>query len=200
NSDDNILAVSCYSSYMDANSKKIIGGQYIGPTTIHEYFDRSRSGKLIFMLPPTLFKRNAAIRVGGYSQKGFPKDSMIRYQDLSEDLDLWARMSDLYAEGKYMITIPEVLFYYRKNTNTLSSSKESLIAMQNRIRYIKHNLKRRRKRQKDITFIEFMDSIDEKDRQKFYKKDISAYYYREAGFNYVNRNYIKFLSNITLSI
>lgn len=197
---ENCIVVSCYSSYMDSNGKKIIGGHYLGPISQDEFYHKAKNGKFILMPGIALFKREEAIRVGGYNQKGFPVDSKIRYQDLSEDLDLWARMSDLYTEDKYMITIPEVLFYYRKNTNTLSASKDSLIAMQNKIRYIKHNLKRRRKNLPNKTFIDFMDSIDEKDKQKFYKKDMSAYYYREAGFNYVNKKYLKFLWNMILSI
>ena len=32
---------------------------------------------------------------------------------------MWSRMSDFYKDGKVMITIPEVLFYYRKNTSSL---------------------------------------------------------------------------------
>lgn len=197
--DENTIAVSCYSSYIDSNSNKIKGGHYIGPTTKQDFFNRAESGKFILMPCTALFQREYAIKAGGYRMKGFG-DGSIRYQDLSEDLDLWSRMSDFYSENKVMLTIPEVLFYYRKNTNTLSASKDSLFAMQNKIRYIKFNLKRRRSGKLDIDFIDYMDSLSDKEKKQNYKKDISAYYYRKAGFLYVNKSYLKFISNMIRSI
>ena len=55
---------------------------------------------------------------------------------MSEDVDLWGRMSDFYKEGKYMITLPEVLFLYRKNTNSLSSGFKKAAKNNVRIRII----------------------------------------------------------------
>ena len=199
NEDKNTIAVSCYSSYIDSNSNKINGGHYIGPTTKQDFFNRAVSGKFILMPCTTLITREYAIKAGGYRINGFEKGK-IRYQDLSEDLDLWSRMSDFYIDNKIMLTSPEVLFYYRKNTHSLSASKDNLFAMQNKIRYIKFNLKRRRSGKLDIDFIDYMASLSDKEKQQNYKKDISAYYYRKAGFLYVNKSYLKFTSNIIRSI
>lgn len=189
---EDYIAVSCYSQYIDSNSNKIKGGQYIGPTQEESFFNRARKGKLIFMLPPTIFKTNTAIKAGGYRTKGF-ENGKIRYQDLSEDLDLWSRMSDFYADNKIMLTIPEVLFYYRKNTNTLSASKESLFAMQDKIRYIKFNLKRRRSGLEDINFTDYIETLTDKDKKRNLNKDTSAFYYRKAGFLFVNKSYLRFI-------
>lgn len=197
---DDFIAVSCYSKYIDMKGNKISGGQYIGPKSIEDFKFRAENGKLIFMLPPTLFKKEYASKCGGYRKDGFPKDSKIRYQDLSEDLDMWSRMSDFYKDGKIMITIPEVLFYYRKNTSSLSASKDSLIAMQTKIRFIKTNLKRRRNNKQDITFIEFLESLSLKEKFLNSLKDLSAFHYRKAGFLYVEKKYLGFLLNLFYSI
>lgn len=192
------IAVSCYSKYIDSHSEEIAGGQYIGPKNEEDFFQRAKDGKLTFMLPPTLFIREFAVQAGGYRLNGFPA-GRPRYQDLSEDLDLWSRMSDFYVEGKVMLTLPEVLFYYRKSTSSLSASKESLIAMQNKIRYIKSNLKRRRAGQEDLFFTDYMDAIPKLAKVKNYFKDLSAFYYRNAGFSYVKKSYITFVYFMTLS-
>ena len=197
---ENYIAVSCHSKYIDMKGNKISGGQYIGPKSEEDFKIRAEDGKLIFMLPPTLFKKNYALKAGGYRKDGFPKDSKTRYQDLSEDLDMWSRMSDFYKDGKIMITIPEVLFYYRKNTSSLSASKDSLIAMQTKIRFIKTNLKRRRNNKQDLTFIEFIESLSLKEKFLNSLKDLSAFYYRKAGFLYVDKKYLGFLLNLSYSI
>ena len=181
------------------NSNKIAGGQFIGPKNKEDFLRRAQDGKLIFMLPPTLFKREFAIEVGGYRLEGFSK-GRPRYQDLSEDMDLWSRMSDLYASGKVMLTIPEVLFYYRKNTSSLSASKESLIAMQNKLRYIKENLKRRRVGKEEVFFVDYMNSLRSLEKVKNHFKDTSAFYYRNAGFAYVEKSYLSFVYFMMISI
>ncbi|MCK5538099.1 MAG: glycosyltransferase family 2 protein [Bacteroidales bacterium] len=199
NENENNIAISCYSKYIDIRSNKIVGGQFIGPISKEYFLQRAEEGKLIFMLPPTLFKREFAIQAGGYRLEGFASGKP-RYQDLSEDLDMWSRMSDFYASGKIMLTIPEVLFYYRKNTSSLSASKDSLIAMQNKIRYIKQNLKRRRAGTEDLIFIDYIDSLTSSQKVKHYFKDTSAFYYRKAGFSYVAKSYISFIYFMTLSV
>lgn len=198
-SNENIMAVSCYSKYIDHDSNPIIGGQFIGPTTEMDFIASAKAGKLIFMLPPTLFKKDLAIRAGGYRVKGFPEGER-RYQDLSEDLDLWSRMSDFYCDGKVMLTIPKALFFYRKVTSSLSASKGSLVAMQDKIRFIKHNLKRRRRGAEDIDFVSYRASFSRKDKIGNYAKDMSAYHYREAGFLLVRRSYTRFIYHIIISV
>lgn len=199
NEDENNIAISCHSKYIDLNSNKIAGGHYIGPTSKEEFRYKAENGKLILIPNVTLFKPEFAIKAGGYRLDGFASGKP-RYQDLSEDLDLWSRMSDFYTSGKVMLTIPEVLFYYRKNTSSLSASKDSLIAMQHKIRYIKHNLKRRRIGEKDISFVDYMGSLTMAQKVKNYFKDTSAFYYRKAGFAYVEKSYLSFVYYVTLSI
>lgn len=197
-SDDNI-AVSCYSKYIDMNSNEIAGGHYIGPTSKEEFIYKAENGKLILIPNVTLFRKEFAVKAGGYRLKGFASGKP-RYQDLSEDLDLWSRMSDFYTSGKVMLTIPEVLFFYRKNTLSLSASKDSLTAMQNKIRYIKRNLKRRRAGKEDLLFVDYMDSLTLLEKVKNYFKDTSAFYYRNAGFSYVEKSYFSFIYYMFLSI
>jgi glycosyltransferase involved in cell wall biosynthesis len=199
NENKDYIAVSCYSKYIDTNSKKIAGGHYIGPTSEDEFRYKAQNGKLILIPNVTLFKLEFAIQAGGYRLDGFASRK-LRYQDLSEDLDMWSRMSDFYTSGKVMLTIPEVLFYYRKSTSSLSASKESLIAMQNKIRYIKRNLKRRRAGGGDLFFVDYMDSLTILEKIKNYFKDASAYYYRKAGFSYVEKSYIVFTYYMILSV
>lgn len=199
NESEYYIAISCHSKYIDINSNEIVGGQFIGPVSNDDFITRSKEGKLTFMLPPTLFKREYAIQVGGYRLEGFASGKP-RYQDLSEDMDLWSRMSDLYISGKVMLTIPEVLFYYRKNTSSLSASKENLIAMQNKMRYIKQNLKRRRMEKKDLLFLDYMGSLKLLEKVKNYFKDSSAFYYRNAGFSYVENSFLSFIYYMILSI
>ena len=194
------IAVSCHSKYIDLNGNNIVGGHFIGPETIEDFRFKAQNGKLILIPNVTLFKKDYALKCGGYRKDGFPKNSKTRYQDLSEDLDMWSRMSDFYKDGKIMITIPEVLFYYRKNTSSLSASKDNLIAMQTKIRFIKKNLKRRRSNQEDLTFIEFIESLSLKEKFLNSLKDLSAFHYRKAGFLYVEKKYLGFLLNLSYSV
>jgi hypothetical protein len=109
-------------------------------------------------------------------------------------------MSDFHTKyNSIILTIPEVLFYYRKITSSLSASKQSLVGMQNKIRYIKKNLKLRRAGKEEINFISYMESFTLYERIKYYFMDSSAYFYRKAGFLYVQKKYLGFLIYITLS-
>ena len=112
-SDDKLIAVGCYLQYIDLYGRRIKGGIFLGETTKDSFFQKARNGKLIFMASTSLYDREIALSVGGHNINGFPKGKP-RYQDLCEDLDLWTRMSDLYTEGKAIVVIPEVLYYYRK--------------------------------------------------------------------------------------
>jgi len=160
--------------------------------------EKAKKGKLILLPCSTIFRKEWAIRAGGYRLDHFPI-SDIRYQDLSEDLDLWSRMSDFYTEGKVMLAIPEVLFFYRKNVGSLSGSKEKLFAMQHKMRYIKFNLKRRRSGLSDIGFTAYLQNLRKAEKLKHFFKDSSAYYYRQAGFQYIKKSYIGFLYYMTRS-
>lgn len=197
--DKNCIAVSCQASYIDANGKKLPGGLFFKMPDANTFVERASEGKLIFMLPATMFRREYAVKAGGYRQTGFP-DGTLRYQDLSEDLDLWSRMSDFYIDGKYMVTLPKVLYYYRKRTSSLSAAKSTQFAMSLKIKFIKRNLNLRREGIEEMTFIEFLSNrtVWEKlrDKRQFY----SEYFYRKAAFAFTEHQYFKIALNLPVSI
>lgn len=158
-SDRDIMAVSCWSEYMDMSGKKLRGGLCIGPETKEEFMSVAARNKLVFLPIQTMFDRVAALRAGGFRLEGF-RDGKPRYRDFCEDLDLWTRMSDLYAEGRYMVTIPEALYSYRKGNSGLSANTAG---MSLKIRYVKANLLRRRSGRREMAFTEFMDGVTEKE-------------------------------------
>lgn len=92
--------------------------------------------------------------VGGYVIEGYPAGKP-RFQDFCEDLDLWTRMSDLYTQGKAIVVVPEILCKYRKGGGLSSNSFNMIIKM----RYTKCNLLRRRSGEKELTFIDFYNSL-----------------------------------------
>lgn len=185
----NCIAVSCYAQYISDNGKKLKGGMFMGTENPDEFIDRSKRGKLTFMVPATVFIRERAIKAGGYRKEGFPKGS-IRYEDLSEDLDLWSRMSDFAFQEESMIVVPKVLYYYRKRSNSLSAPKEKQYAMSLKIKYIKENLKRRRRNEEELTFIEYLDSLTSKEQKKYKRGFYAEYYYRKAAFAFVDKKFL----------
>ena len=123
--DQELMAVSSWLQFVDTNCNPIKGGLFIGDTTKKSFMERAKAAKRIFLPIQTMFDRECAIKVGGFCCAGFP-EGKPRYRDFCEDLDLWTRMSDLYAEGKYMLVLPEVLYLYRK-TDGLSSNHFNMI-------------------------------------------------------------------------
>lgn len=193
-SDTDLMAVGCHLAFIDKNGKKMGGGIFLGETTKEGFYDKASRKKLIFMQATAMYDREAALKVGGYNIDGFP-EGKPRYQDFCEDLDLWTRMSDLYTEGKAIIVIPEVLYKYRKGEGLSSNSFPMLIKM----KYVKQNLLRRRAGKKDLTFIEFMDSLSNKELQEL-KKDAKAADQLRIGYNSLRKgNLIKGISSIFIS-
>ena len=176
-SDGDLMAVGCYLDYMDKNGKKIGGGLYLGETTKESFIAKASKAKLIFMQPTAIYEREQSLRVGGYEIDGFP-DGKPRWRDYCEDLDLWTRMSDLYAEGKAIIVVPEVLCHYRKSTGLSSNSFNMMLKM----KYTKSNLKRRRRGESNQTFVEFYNSIPETEMAKIKKEASSADNLRNGAF------------------
>ena len=156
-SDKNLIAVSSWSQFIDAKNKKMRGGLFIGDTTKAQFLKRAQAAKRVYLPIQTMFDRAAAIRVGGFSLDGYP-DGKPRYRDFCEDLELWTRLSDLYAEGKYIIVLPEVLYLYRKSEGLSSSHFNMIIKME----YVKVNLRRRRKGMKELTFIDYYNSLSKR--------------------------------------
>ncbi|MCQ2377699.1 MAG: glycosyltransferase family 2 protein [Victivallaceae bacterium] len=198
--DDSLIAVSCYCNYMSANGKVLSGGIYLGPVTKEQFREKAAAGKQMFLLPPTLFRREYALRAGGYRQAEWFPEGRIRYEDMSEDVDLWSRMSDFFAEGKVIVTIPEVLFYYRKNTASLSTGFAKSRAMGQKLMYIKSNLRRRRAGLPEWKFSEFWESVGFWKKFHFERRNLGAYFFRQACFAWVNRRIFRCGGNLALGI
>lgn len=154
-SDPDLMAVGCYQSFMDSNGKKLNGGIFLGETAKEGFYEKAEHEKLIFMQPTAVYDRLIALSVGGHNIEGFP-EGKPRYQDLCEDLDLWTRMSDLYIDKKAIVVVPEILCRYRKHEKALSANSLGMLL---RMRHIKTNLKRRRRGEKEFTFIEFRNHL-----------------------------------------
>ena len=176
-SDKNLIAVSSWSQFIDAKNKKMSGGLFIGDTTKAQFLKRAQAAKRVYLPIQTMFDRAAAIRVGGFSLDGYP-DGKPRYRDFCEDLDLWTRLSDLYAEGKYIIVLPEVLYLYRKSEGLSSSHFNMIIKME----YVKVNLRRRRRGMKELTFIDYYNSLSKRELKRFQKDSHAADCLRNGVF------------------
>lgn len=185
--DENILGVSSHARYFSEEGD--LGVQRIGPASREAFFDLYSRNKLVFIPIVTLFHRTAALAVGGYRLGIMPNTQGIRYEDFSEDVDLWCRMSDLGAEGRYFITIPEPLFRYRKPAGSLSSRNVRL--MQLKMRWIKDCLLRRRAGKAERSLADFIASRSWPERMNDYREDAAAGFYKRAGFAYSNRDYFK---------
>ena len=185
--DEMILGASSYARYF--NEAGDLGIQRIGPVTKEAFFDLFKRNKLVFIPIVTLFHRADALAVGGYRLDIMPNDKGTRYEDFSEDVDLWCRMSDLGAQGRYFITIPEPLFRYRKPAGSLSS--RNLHLMQLKMRWIKDCLLHRRTGKAERSLADFIASRTWFERMNDYREDAAAGFYKRAGFAYSNRNYFK---------
>lgn len=169
-SDPDLMAVGCHLEYMDSKGKKVKGGIFLGETTKEGFYEKARKEKLIFMQPTAIYDRELALQVGGHNITGFP-EGKPRYQDYCEDLDLWTRMSDLYKDSKAIVVIPEILCRYRKHESAMSANSIGMIL---RMRHIKTNLKRRRRGERELTFVEFRAQLSEIEYKKLEKDAIAA--------------------------
>lgn len=195
-SDKDLIAVGCHLEYMDSNGKKINGGIFLGETTKEGFYKKAEIEKLIFMQPTAIYDREAALRVGGHNTTGFPAGKP-RYQDLCEDLDLWTRMSDLYREGKAIIVVPEILCRYRKHENAMSGNSIGMIL---RMRHIKKNLKLRRRGNKELSFIEFKESLTPAELNKLEGEAKAADELKQSYYALKKGKIFTFLSKLTISI
>lgn len=168
-SDHNIMAVTCWSKFIDSNGNTIGGGTYLGVKNITEFTQKASLGKLFFMPIHTMFDREIAINVGGFNTIGFP-EGKPRYQDYCEELDLWTRMSDRYDDGKYFTTIQETLYSYRKSDGLSSNHFNMIIKM----KYTKTNVLRRRTQLQDLTFIDFWNSLSTKEMKSIKTEAFAA--------------------------
>lgn len=194
-SDNDLMAVGCYLEYIDAKGKKIGGGLFLGEKDKESFCKKAANKKLIFMQPTAIYHRETALSVGGYVISGYP-EGKPRYQDFCEDLDLWTRMSDLYTQGKAIVVVPEVLCKYRKGGGLSSSSFNMIIKM----RYTKKNLLLRRSGEKELTFIEFYDSLTPKELKSLRRDAKAADALRNGVFYLKKKNLIKAIWEVTKSI
>ena len=193
--DSDLIGVSCWNDFIDAKGRRVHGGTFLGEKTKETFIEKASKRKLIFLPIHTMFDREYAIKVGSICIKGFP-EGKPRYQDFCEELDMWTRMSDYHTEGKAIITLPEVLYHYRK-TDGLSSNHFNMIL---KMRYTKLNLLRRRNGEKELTFIEFYESLSEKEIKKLKKDAKAADALRNGVFYLKRRNIFKAAWEISKSI
>lgn len=177
-SDEDLIAVGCHLEYMGSKGEKLTGGIYLGCKTKEEFYAKAQAGKLVFMQPTAMYDRLVALRVGGHNTEGFP-EGKPRYRDLCEDLDLWCRMSDLYTEGKAIVVVPRILCRYRKHESAMSTDSMGMLL---RMKHIKNNLRRRRRGETDLTFIEFRDSLTPKQLKAIRREAIAADSLRKGYF------------------
>ena len=194
-SDSQLMAVGCYLEYMNLDGKKTKGGIFIGETSKNGFYQKALKEKLIFMASTSIYNREVALSVGGHNIDGFP-EGKPRYQDLCEDLDLWTRMSDLYVDGKAIVVIPEVLYKYRKGDGISTGAYGMLL----RMRHIKTNLKRRRSGENELSFIDFQNSLSEKEITSLKKEATAVNSFRNAYYYLKKGNFLLFIKNIFISI
>ena len=193
--DKDLIGVSCWNDFIDFKGKKVHGGTFLGEKNKEAFIEKASKKKLIFLPIHTMFDREHAIKAGSICIKGFP-EGKPRYQDFCEELDLWTRMSDFYAEGKAIIALPEVLYHYRK-MDGLSSNHFNMIL---KMRYTKTNLLRRRNGEKELTFIEFYESLSEKEIKRLKRDALAADALRNGVFYLKRKNLIKGTLEIIKSI
>jgi glycosyltransferase involved in cell wall biosynthesis len=183
--DDARLGVSAFRIYFD--DTRDLGVQKIGPTSREAYNQLYSRNKLIFLSFPNLVRKADVLRAGGFRVDILPNATGIRYADFCEDLDLWCRMSDFSAEGRYFIALTEPLSKYRKPADSLST--KNLRQMQNKMRWIKDCLLSRRSAQPERSLADFLESRRRLDRILDWFADNGAELYKRAGFAYSHRNY-----------
>lgn len=184
--DDMRLGVSSYRIYFD--DERDLGVQKIGPTTREDYMRLYVGEKLIFLSNPNLVRKHDVLAVGGYRVDIMPNSEGIRHADFCEDLDMWCRMSDLSAVGRYFITLKEPLSRYRKPAGSMST--KNLKHMQNKMRWIKDCLRRRRAGMPARSLADFLSSRTVWQRLGDWRADSAAGFYKKAGFSYAKRNFI----------
>ena len=188
-SDEDLMAVGCYLEYMDSKGKKMRGGIFLGEKTKEGFYEKAEQGKLIFMQPTAIYDREVALSVGGHNMDGFP-EGKPRYRDYCEDLDLWVRMSDLYVERKAIVVVPKVLCRYRKHEQAMSANSEGMVL---RMRHIKTNVCRRRRGERDLTFMEYYDSLSVDELQQLKRDAVAADSLRNAVFYLYKWNVVMFV-------
>ena len=194
-SDEDLMVVGYFVEYINLKGDKIKGGIYLGDKTKNEFYERAEKGKLMFLTSTSMYDREVALSVGGHNMDGFP-EGKPRYRDYCEDLDLWTRMSDLYVKGKAIVVLPEVLYQYRKGDGMSVNSFNMVL----RMKHIKTNVRRRRRGERDLAFVEFYDSLSVEELQRLKQDAVAADSLRNAVFYLYKWNVVMFVWLILKSV
>tara|TARA_B100001094_G_C18195160_1_gene810284 strand:+ start:2445 stop:3425 length:981 start_codon:yes stop_codon:yes gene_type:complete len=193
-SDENCIQVGCYGDYIDEKGVllKVYGKIKFGPLNKEEFFVRAKKGKLFFSANVSMFSVHDAKKMNLY--EGLKHEfNGIRYQDYCEDLEAWSRLSLLYSQNKYMLTIPDVLYSYRKTTSSVSSSRDRMIY---RMAHIKNNLKLVKANKDEISFGDFMSNLTDKKIENLEKDVEAANSSQRLNNHLISRKYIKSLYEV----
>ncbi len=194
-SDKDLIGVSCWSQFINEKGEKVHGGTYLGEKEKAIFIEKARKKKLIFLPIHTMFSTDYAKKAGGFCISGFP-ERKPRMQDYCEELDLWTRMSDFYTEGKAFVTIPKVLYYYRKSAGLSSNHLNMILKM----RYTKTNLLRRRNGEKELTFIEFYNGLSTRELRGYQRDAKAADALRNGVFYLKRKNLVRAIGLVLQSI
>ena len=188
--DSDLIAVGCFCKYMDSNGRHLPGGIFWRHKDREAFNSAAKAGKMFFMTLPAVFIRDYAINAGGYRQKDwFPVSKHGRYEDLSEDIDLWGRMSDFYVENKWITIIDTPLYYYRKQISSLSAGFAKSRMMGQKMMYIKHNQLRRRANLPEDKFVSYWQKLPWWKKMNFERRNMGGFLYRSACFCWVERKF-----------
>ncbi|MDH5561822.1 MAG: glycosyltransferase [Deltaproteobacteria bacterium] len=188
-SDSNIIGVATYAYYIGDDDSKKLGIQRIGPTSKKKFMDMYKESKLVFLPATTLCRKKMVVEAGGFRLSGLPVKGGVRFQDYCDDLDLWCRLSDLAAQGKYFVTIPIPLFLYRKSTGSISA--KNVFVMQQKMRWIKDCLKHRRAGIQERSFLEYQRNRSLLRKLDNLREDCAAYLYKATAFSFLQGRYFK---------
>jgi len=197
--DEKCIAVGVYAHYIGAdNDNKFLGTQAIGVTSKDQFYQRYENNKLIYMTSFTLFKKQYALSVGGFRQLGFNEFAPLRVQDISEDVDLWTRMSDFGKDGYYMITIPVPLVRYRKMGGTLS--EKNIFLMSKKLRWIKDCCQRRRTGNNELIFSNYLKQLTLVEKIILYFGDYGGFFYKKMTLLVLDRRFFFALAYGVLAV
>ncbi len=183
-----LSALGSYGYYMDEAGRRKLGRIKVGPTSLEEYREIVRKGKLLFMLNVSMMiKREVFLALGGY-----------RNLPVLEDLDFNCRMAQ---EGHLALVLPEYLVMVRKTSSSETSRKFFLA--QNIMRWLKYSMEARRKGDREPTLEEFLEGLKRQPLVKKinrYREDLGALYFKRAGLALSYRKPAKFMFSLALSL
>lgn len=186
--DEWAMGVASYAYYIGEQETERLGVQRVGPTSRQSFLELYQAKKLVFLPATTLCRRDLVLKAGGFRTSELPKEGGIRFADYCDDLDLWCRMSDFGHEGRYFLTVPEPLFLYRKTSGSLSAA--GVFRMQEKMRWIKDCLIRRRGGNPEVPFGLFRAQRSRLQRLNDLRQDMGAFCYKRFAFALAQRRYM----------